>query len=173
MSVVTDHIETFTEKGLKLRSGAELEADLIVTATGLNLSSWAGPSSLSTASRVDLSEDHELQGHDVQRRAEPGVVFRVHERVVDAQVRPDLRVCLSAAQSHGKDGATAVHATKNDPSITEEPFVDFSSGYLLRSLAKFPKQGSKKPWRLHQNYALDLLALRYSAVQDDAIQFTR
>jgi hypothetical protein len=75
------------------------------------------------------------------------------------------------------------HMTKNkydqctprkvDPSITEEPWIDFSSGYVQRSIAKFPKQGSRTPWRLHQNYALDLLTLRYSPVEDGTMQFSR
>jgi monooxygenase len=60
-----------------------------------------------------------------------------------------------------------------DPSITEEPWIDFSSGYVQRSIAKFPKQGSRTPWRLHQNYALDLLTLRYSPVEDGTMQFSR
>jgi hypothetical protein len=55
----------------------------------------------------------------------------------------------------------------------EEPFIDFSSGYVQRSIDQFPKQGSKAPWRLYQNYALDILSLRFGAVSDDAMQFAR
>ena len=62
---------------------------------------------------------------------------------------------------------------RTDPTVTEEPFADFTSGYVQRAIAKFPKQGSRRPWRLYQNYALDLMALRYSALKDDAMQFTR
>ena len=60
-----------------------------------------------------------------------------------------------------------------DPSITEQPFIDFSSGYVLRSIDKFPKQGSKAPWRLYQNYALDILTLRFGAIEDGAMQFSQ
>jgi monooxygenase len=59
-----------------------------------------------------------------------------------------------------------------DPSVVPEPFIDFSSGYVLRAIDKFPKQGSKKPWRLHQNYARDLFALRYTTLSDDAMVFS-
>ncbi len=59
-----------------------------------------------------------------------------------------------------------------DPSVAEEPFIDFSSGYVLRSIDKFPKQGSKAPWRLYQNYALDILSLRFGAIEDGAIEFS-
>ena len=61
---------------------------------------------------------------------------------------------------------------RNDPSVTEQPWVDFSSSYIQRSIGKFPKQGSKRPWRLYQNYALDLLTLKLSAVEDGAMVFS-
>jgi hypothetical protein len=60
-----------------------------------------------------------------------------------------------------------------DPSVTEEPLIDFSSGYVLRAIDRFPKQGSKAPWRLFQNYARDLLLLRFGAIEDDAMEFSR
>jgi monooxygenase len=59
-----------------------------------------------------------------------------------------------------------------DPSLTEEPWVNFSSGYIQRALAKQPKQGSKRPWKLYQNYALDLLSLRFGSVRDQAMVFS-
>jgi monooxygenase len=173
VSVVTDHIETFTEKGLKLRSGAELEADLIVTATGLNLVVLGDTEFTVDGRRVDLSKTMNYKGmmfSDV-----PNLASCFGYTNASWTLKCDLTceyVCrlLNHLEKTGQRQCTP---RRNDPSITEEPFVGFSSGYLLRSLAKFPKQGSRRPWRLHQNYALDLLALRYSAVQDDAIQFTR
>ena len=60
-----------------------------------------------------------------------------------------------------------------DPAVTELPFIDFSSGYVQRSIDHFPKQGSKAPWRLHQNYALDIVGLRRGSVQDGAMEFSR
>jgi hypothetical protein len=59
----------------------------------------------------------------------------------------------------------------HDPSVTEEPLIDFSSGYVMRAIEKFPKQGSRAPWRLYQNYARDLLMLRYGEVDDPAMEF--
>jgi len=59
----------------------------------------------------------------------------------------------------------------NDPSIVAQPWLDFTSGYVQRSLDKFPTQGSKAPWRLHQNYALDAMSLRYGALEDGALEF--
>jgi hypothetical protein len=60
-----------------------------------------------------------------------------------------------------------------DPSVTPEPFIDFNSGYVLRAIESFPKQGSKAPWRLYQNYARDILALRYGSLEDGAMEFSR
>ena len=55
--------------------------------------------------------------------------------------------------------------------MKEEPWIDFSSGYVQRSLEKFPKQGSKAPWKLRQNYALDILTLRFGRIDDGVMEF--
>jgi hypothetical protein len=60
-----------------------------------------------------------------------------------------------------------------DPSNTERPMIDFSSGYVLRSISNFPRQGSKPPWRLYQNYPLDALTLRRAPIEDGTLEFTR
>jgi hypothetical protein len=60
----------------------------------------------------------------------------------------------------------------HDPSIAEQPFIDFSSSYVLRAIDQFPKQGSKAPWRLHQNYALDIMSLRFGSIEDRAMHFS-
>ena len=61
---------------------------------------------------------------------------------------------------------------RNDPTIQEEPWLDFSSGYVQRTIGRFPKQGSKSPWKLHQNYARDLMALKFGSVNDEAMVFS-
>lgn len=60
----------------------------------------------------------------------------------------------------------------HDPSVTELPFVDFSSGYIQRAIDLFPKQGSKPPWKLYQNYARDIVSLKFGALADEAMEFT-
>jgi hypothetical protein len=62
---------------------------------------------------------------------------------------------------------------KKDESIAEEPAIDFSSGYIQRAVDVLPKQGSKRPWRLHQNYALDLMEFRFASVEDGTMEFSR
>jgi hypothetical protein len=94
-SVVTDRIDTFTPTGIRLASGEELQADIIVTATGLNL----------------VREHLELQGLRLLRRAQPGLVVRLHQRLLDAALRSHRRVRLPAAEPHGRDRHRSVHAT--------------------------------------------------------------
>ena len=60
----------------------------------------------------------------------------------------------------------------NDPEVTPQPWVDFSSGYFQRSIDKLPKQGSKRPWKLYQNYALDIVTLKFGALTDGAMEFS-
>jgi hypothetical protein len=77
---------------------------------------------------------------------------------------------LNHMDEHGYDQCTPV---SDDASIPQERFIDFSSSYVLRSIDEFPKQGSKAPWRVYQNYALDTLTLRYGAMEDGAMRFSR
>jgi cation diffusion facilitator CzcD-associated flavoprotein CzcO len=171
-SVVTDHIETFTEKGLKLTSGAELEADLIVTATGLNLLTLGGMQIAVDGRDVDVSETMSYKG--MMLGGVPNLAMAFGYTNASWTLKCDLTcgyVCrlLNHMDEHAYRQCTPHN---NDPSIGEQPFIDFSSSYVLRSIDQFPKQGSKAPWRLYQNYALDILALRYGAIEDGAMQFS-
>ncbi len=100
--IVTDRIETFTEKGLKLESGAELEADVIVTATGLNVLFLGGIEMAVDGEEVDVLQAHGLQGHDAERHPQLRLHARLHQRLLDAEGRPHLRVRLPPAQPHGR-----------------------------------------------------------------------
>jgi cation diffusion facilitator CzcD-associated flavoprotein CzcO len=173
VSIVTDQIETFTESGLKLNSGAELAADLIVTATGLVLVPL-GKAKLSVDGRaVDPAKTFIYKGmmySDVHNLAS---VFGYTN--ASWTLKADL-VCEYVCRliNHMDRGGYRQCTPRNvDPGLAEEPWVDFSSGYIQRALARQPKQGSKRPWKLYQNYALDLLSLRFGSVRDNAMVFTR
>ena len=101
------------------RPGAELEADVVVTATGLNLLALGGMELAVDGARGRAARDRRLQGHDAQRRAEPRHRARLHERVVDAEVRPDLRVRLPAAEPHGRARLRGVHAAHRRPDAAD------------------------------------------------------
>ena len=171
-SVVTDHIETFTEKGLRLTSGAELEADLIVTATGLNLLTLGGMQIAVDGRDVDVSESMSYKG--MMLSGVPNLAMAFGYTNASWTLKCDLTcgyVCrlLNHMDEHGHLQCTP---QKRDASVAEEPFIDFSSSYVLRAIDQFPKQGSKAPWRLYQNYALDILSLRFGAIDDGAMEFS-
>jgi cation diffusion facilitator CzcD-associated flavoprotein CzcO len=173
VSVVTDQIETFTETGIKLRSGDELPADLIVTATGLVLVPL-GKARLSVDGRpVDPSKTFIYNGMMYSDVPNLASVFGYTN--ASWTLKADL-VCEYVCRllSHmERNGYRQCMPHNTDPSLTEEPWVTFSSGYIQRALAQQPKQGSKRPWKLHQNYALDLLSLRFGSLRDRAMVFSR
>jgi monooxygenase len=171
-SVVTDHIETFTEKGLKLKSGAELEADLIVTATGLNLIALGGMQVAVDGRNVDLAKTLSYKG--MMLSGVPNLAIALGYTNASWTLKCDLTceyVCR-LINFMDRNGYRQCTPRNNDPSIREEPFIDFSSSYVVRSIDKFPKQGSKAPWRLYQNYALDIMSLKFGAVEDGAMEFS-
>ncbi len=172
-SVVTDHVDTFTETGIKLRSGKELQADVIVTATGLNLLALGGIELAVDGREVVLGETMSYKG--MMLSGVPNMAFAVGYTNASWTLKCDLTceyVCRLLAHMDQHGYAQCV-PRNSDPSVQPLPFIDFSSGYLHRSIDKFPKQGSKTPWRLHQNYALDIVGLRRGSVQDGAMQFSR
>ena len=171
-SVVTDHIERFTAKGLKLRSGEELEADLIVTATGFELQFMGGADFEVDGRPVDASKRMSYKGmmlSDVPNAAQ-AIGYTNASWTLKAELTCEY-VCrlLNHMDEHGY----ALCTPRRDPSVAEEPLIDFSSGYVQRALGRLPKQGSRRPWKLYQNYALDLLELRYAKVDDGTLEFAR
>ena len=171
-SVVTDTIETFTETGLTLASGATLEADLIVTATGLRLQAIGGLQLTVDGEAVDFAKTLGYKG--MMYSGVPNLASAFGYTNASWTLKCDLTceyVCRLL--NHMKANALAQCTPRNtDPTLTEAPWVDFSSGYIQRSLHLFPKQGSKLPWKLHQNYLRDILMLRYGKVDDGAMVFS-
>ncbi len=170
--VVTDHVEAFTEKGLRLKSGRELEADLVVTATGLKLKFLGGATVEVDGRKIEPSDTMVYKGmmcSDV-----PNMAFALGYTNASWTLKCDLTsayVCrlLRHMDEHGY----ASCCPRKGAGIEEEPLIDFSSGYVTRALKELPKQGSVAPWRLHQNYALDLLLLSRARVDDSSMEFSR
>jgi monooxygenase len=171
-SVVTDHIDSFTARGVKLRSGAELPADLIVTATGLNLLMLGGTEIVVDGHEVVPAETTSYRG--MMLSGVPNLAMSFGYTNASWTLKADLTceyVCrlLNHMDEHGYRQCTPL---LDESAVNEEPFIDFSSGYVQRSIHLFPKQGKQVPWRVHQNYALDLLNLRYSDLDDGAMCFS-
>jgi cation diffusion facilitator CzcD-associated flavoprotein CzcO len=172
-SMVTDEIETFTEKGLRLRSGQELEADIIVTATGLKVQLMGGMEVWVDGAQLQLPRTMTYKG--MMYSDVPNLASSFGYTNASWTLKSDLTaeyVCrlLRHMDARGYDACTP---RKRDPSIAEEPAIDFSSGYIQRAMPVMPKQGSKRPWKLHQNYALDMLEFRLAAVEDGTMEFAR
>jgi cation diffusion facilitator CzcD-associated flavoprotein CzcO len=171
-SVVTDEIETFTETGIKLRSGQEIAADIVVTATGLKLKLLSGIAISANGERRDLSKCLSYKGmmfSDV-----PNLAYTLGYTNASWTLKADLTaeyVCRLLNHMDARGYAVAV--PRRDPNVEEQPLIDFTSGYVQRARDLLPKQGSKRPWKLYQNYALDLLTLRFGRIDDGTIQFAR
>jgi monooxygenase len=169
-AVVTDEIETFTADGLKLKSGAELKADIIVSATGLQLQVMGG-ATLSVDGQPVHS--HKLVNYKgVMYGGLPNLVATFGYTNASWTLKADLTseyLCrlLNHLRDHGLRACTP-DTSAAGPLL---PWVDFSSGYFRRAEHLLPHQGSVKPFKLNQNYIADLLALRYGRVDDGALRF--
>ena len=173
VSVVTDGIECFTETGIRLRSGAELAADLIVTATGLQMKFLGGLEVSIDGARADLPRTLTYKG--MMLEGVPNLAMAVGYTNASWTLKCDLTceyVCrlLNHMQKHGYAQCRPV---RSEPEVAPEPLIGLSSGYVQRARHLFPKQGAKRPWRLYQNYALDLLTLGYGRLEDGVMRFSR
>ncbi len=172
-SVVTDQIETFTEAGIKLKSGESLKADVIVTATGLDLVVIGNVRLSVDGAPVNFGDTMTYKG--MMYSDVPNLAVSFGYTNASWTLKSDLTagyVCrlLNHMDRHGYRQVTP---RRRDPDLRAEPWVNFSSGYIQRAVAKFPKQGSKQPWKLHQNYARDLLSLRYGKIDDGTVEFSK
>ena len=172
-SMVTDRIETFTEKGLLLESGEELEADIIITATGLNMLLFGGADLQIDGIDVDLSKTIAYKGFMFS--GIPNLAIALGYTNASWTLKCDLiseYVCrlLNHMDENGYTVATPVEP---GPSVSREPIIDLKSGYVMRSLEWLPKQGDRPPWRLYQNYPRDIRMLRHGPIADEGIEFTR
>ncbi len=171
-SIVTDQIETFTETGIRLKSGRELEADIIVTATGLVMQAFGGIHLEVDGKKIDLSQTLSYKGVMVSGVPNLASVFGY----INASwtLKADL-ICawmcrLLNAMDH--KGVRQVTPQKGDESAVA-PFVqNFNSGCMERALGSWPKQGATAPWRVNQNYFQDTLSLKWSSLDDGALKFS-
>jgi len=172
-SVVTDQVESFTETGVALKSGGHLAADIIVTATGLDMQLMSGLEVTVDGQAVDLARTFSYKG--MMYSGVPNLASSFGYTNASWTLKADLTaeyVCrLINAMDRG--GYTECRPVSDDPALEPAPMLDFSSGYVKRGLVHFPKQGVRAPWRIHQNYALDLLAFRYGRLNDGVMRFSR
>jgi monooxygenase len=172
-SVATGEIRTFTENGVQLTDGTELEADVVITATGLNLLALGGIALTVDGSEVDLAATVGYKG--MMLSGVPNLALTLGYTNASWTLKADLvaeYVCRlldhMAARGFDRCMPLAPH-----PSMPTQPFLDLKSGYVQRSIDALPRQGSVAPWRLNQNYPLDVRLLRRGPLEDAGVEFAR
>lgn len=152
--VVTDHIETFVPEGIRLKSGRVLPADIVITATGLQLLAFGGIGLTVDGAPVELSEQFVWQG--TMLTGVPNFAVCVGYTNASWTLRADLtsRLVCKVLGHMDRNGHAAVVPSPQG-ALTERPLLDLASGYIQRSIGDFPRQGDRHPWRVRQNYLLD------------------
>ncbi|MEH6592778.1 MAG: NAD(P)/FAD-dependent oxidoreductase [Halioglobus sp.] len=171
-SVVTDRIDTFTEKGLLLSSGKELEADLVVTATGLNLQFLSDVEFSVDDKTIALNETLIYRG--MMLSGVPNMALSMGYTNASWTLKCDLTcdyICrlLNHMEQHG---LTRCVPANSDPTLETEPYMTLAAGYIERSQHLFPRQGLQEPWKLYQNYLKDIFMLRYRNLEDGVMEFS-
>ena len=173
-SIVTDHVEKFTKDGILLKSGETLEADIIVTATGLKMLTGGSAAISVDGEPVVFGEKINYKG--VMFSGVPNFGMTMGYTNASWTLKADLTseyVCrlINFMDKNGTPIATPT--LPSDGSIGTEPMLDFSSGYVQRAIKDLPKQGTRKPWRLNQNFPKDIINLRYKTVDDGEMVFSK
>jgi monooxygenase len=172
VSVVTDAIESFTADGIDLKSGTHLRADVVVAATGLKLNQLGDIDIEVDGVRTDLSRSMSYRG--IMFSGIPNLAYAFGYTNASWTLKAELGakyVCRLI--NHMDSHRNAIAVPRRDPSVSEQPLIDFTSGYVVRSRDALPKQGSRRPWKLYQNYFLDALALRFGRIDDGVLEFAR
>ena len=169
-SIVTDQIDTFTPTGIRLRSGAHLDADIVVSATGLNMLAIGGIRLQVDGHDVDLAQSVSYKG--MMLSGVPNFAWTVGYTNASWTLKADLVAEYVCRLLQHMDRHHYASVTPDATGTTAaNPFLDLTSGYVQRSLAGLPKQGERAPWCLHQNYVKDVRLLRRGRL-DDGVQFT-
>lgn len=170
-SVVTDHIDHFTETGICLRSGEELEADLVVTATGLTIKLFDGIAMTVDDEPVVVPQKTIYQG--MMLSDVPNLAFTVGYTNASWTLKADLAAdFVTRIMKYMKaKGYRQCCPRDNTGDEHNEPMMTLKSGYVERAASDFPHEGSKAPWKMHQNYILDKLTFKLASLKDGTMEF--
>jgi monooxygenase len=171
-SVVTDTIDTFTEKGIRVSSGEELEADIVVSATGLQMLFVGGVDVTVDGEKVDVPNRYVYKG--MMLEGVPNAAIAIGYTNASWTLKTDLTCqyvmrLLNHMRANGMRQCTPVNS---DPTLTEAPLLGLTSGYIRRAQDQFPKSGSRFPWQVHQSFVRDYRAMTMKPVVDDAMVFS-
>jgi monooxygenase len=173
LSVVTDHIDQFTPNGVRLQSGEELPADIIVTATGLELKFFGGIGITIDGKPYDFTQ--KMCYKAVMLEDLPNLAFTFGYTNASWTLKADITsewICR-VLKYMDRTGRKCVVPVNKDSSVHHGDFLDFQSGYIKRGMDRFPKMGNKPPWKLKQLYPYDMMMLRLSKLEDGVLQFNK
>jgi len=171
-SVVTDRIATFTEDGVRLESGRELPADVVVTATGLVVQAFGGASLTVDGEPVSLADTVAYKG--MMLAGVPNFAYAVGYTNSSWTLKIGLlceHFCrlLAHMDAHGH---AVCRPEVADPAMPTRPFLDFEAGYIRRAVAGLPRQGDRAPWLTSMDYSADRRLLRSGRVDDPELRFS-
>jgi cation diffusion facilitator CzcD-associated flavoprotein CzcO len=169
--IVTGRIDTVTDRGVRLDSGEELEADVLITATGLRIVPAGGITLVVDGERVDPSETYVYRG--MMLSGVPNFALCLGYTNASWTLRADLAslyVCRLLNHMRSKGYRIAVPDYRGDGRT--RPLLGLTSGYVQRAAGMLPRQGTRSPWRMHQNYLLDLPTMRLGRI-DESMAFSR
>jgi monooxygenase len=171
VEIETDTIEEFTPNGILLKSGKELEADIIVTATGLNVQLFGGMTITVNDKRINTKKLKTYRG--VMFSDLPNFAFALGYTNASWTLKSDLNCHYVTRLINFLDEnkLTKITPIFDKRIYKEERLFDFDAGYVLRAEGSIPKQGSKSPWRNYQNYIKDSISLKYGKISDGCLVF--
>ncbi|MGQ4598511.1 NAD(P)-binding protein [Nocardia sp. R6R-6] len=173
LDVVTDRIETFTETGLRVASGSTLEADVVITATGLNLQVFGGVELI--VDGVPVQPSATMAYKAMMLSGVPNFAFVIGYTNASWTLKADLvSEYVVRLLKHMDQRGYGRCVPVRDPAVgAESLFPGFTPGYVRRAASLFPVQGDRAPWRLRMNYLRDVFTLRYGRIADRAMRFER
>lgn len=169
--VVTAHIERFTKDGILLKDGRFLPADVIISATGLNLSFLSGMGITIDGEGLQPAQELAYKGLMLSNVPNMALVFGYTNASWTLKAELACKYVCRVLNHMDKKGYEVVRPVNDDPRMKRLPLVDFSSGYFLRALDHMPGQGDRAPWRVHQNYFKDMVELRFKPLRGSGLQF--
>ena len=170
-NVVTDTIDTFTPTGILLNSGNEIEADIVISATGIELNALNDINV--SVDGVKVEANRKLSYKGMMLSGVPNLAITFGYVNSSWTLRADLTceyVCR-LINTMDKEGCAACSPEEDLNALVEDDYIDFTSGYVQRALDRLPKQGKKSPWRNYQNYLLDIFYVRLFSIKDSTLRF--
>lgn len=171
-AVVTDHIERFDETGILLKSGQHLDADIIITATGLDLQMMGGMEVKVDGKPYKTADKMYYKGVMFEDLPNFGMTFGYTNASWTLKADLTSEYICRLIKLMDKKGVRQVTPRNHDAAVHQEDMISLASGYIQRAADKLPKQGNKAPWKLNQNYTLDLMMLRFGKMEDGVIEFS-